>query len=140
MEKRADISEVKVSQTWRGHGETILLIDDQPEQNDTMGKLLNSLGYKTFSASSGEEGIQFIKSQSVDLVLLDMMMGDGLNGSETYEQILQIHPQQKAIIISGYSKDEDVLKAKALGVTHFLEKPVTLPKISRAINQLLSRA
>jgi PAS domain S-box-containing protein len=123
----------------QGNGETILLIDDQPEQNETMGRLLKNLGYTTFSATSGEEGIAFIKSKPVDLVLLDMIMGDGLNGSETYEQILQVQPSQKAIMISGYSRNEDVLKARNLGISHFLEKPVTLPTISHAIRQSLSR-
>ncbi|MGW8194059.1 MAG: response regulator, partial [Desulforhopalus sp.] len=101
----------------QGNGETILLIDDQPEQNETMGKLLTKLGYKTFSANSGEEGIAFIQSKPVDLVLLDMIMGDGLNGSETFERILKVKPGQKAIMISGYSRDEDVLKAKNLGIS-----------------------
>jgi signal transduction histidine kinase/CheY-like chemotaxis protein len=123
----------------QGRGETILLIDDQPEQNETMEKLLNKLGYKTHSVTSGEEGITFLESQGVDLVLLDMMMGEGLSGRETYERILKVRPGQKAIIISGYSRNEDVLQAKALGVSHFLEKPVTLPKISQAIKQSLSR-
>jgi two-component system cell cycle sensor histidine kinase/response regulator CckA len=130
--------DVGISHPLHGNGEKILLIDDQQEQNDTMGKLLAGLGYKTYSATSGEEGIAFLESQPVDLVLLDMIMGEGLNGRETYEKILQLKPNQKAIIISGYSKDEDISKARALGVSHFLEKPVTLPKISQAINELLS--
>jgi DNA-binding NtrC family response regulator len=74
----------------------------------------------------------------VDLVLLDMIMGDGLNGRETYERILKVRPGQKAIIISGYSKSEDVVMAKALGVSHFLEKPVSLPILSLAIRQALA--
>lgn len=138
FDKCSPKEEVVSSQPLQGNGETILLIDDQPEQNDTMGKLLEGLGYKTYSATSGEEGIAFLESREVDLVLLDMIMGDGLNGRETYERILQVQPGQKAIIISGYSKDEDISKARDLGVTHFLEKPVTLPKLSFTIRQLLS--
>lgn len=124
----------------QGSGETILLIDDQPEQNETMEKLLSKLGYKTHSVTSGEEGITFLETQGVDLVLLDMMMGEGLSGRETYERILKVRPGQKAIIISGYSRNEDVLQARALGISDFLEKPVTLPKISQAIKQSLSRS
>ncbi len=123
----------------RGRGETILLIDDLSEQNETMGKLLASLGYSTYSASSGEEGIAFLQSRSVDLVLIDMVMGDGLNGRETYEKILQIRPGQKAIIISGYSRNDEARKAKVLGISHFLEKPVTMSKLRLAIEQALAR-
>jgi len=122
----------------QGNGESILLIDDEPEQNEIMGKLIGSLGYKTYSATSGEEGIAFLRCQPVDLILLDMIMGDGLNGRETYERILQVKPGQKAIIISGYSRNEDVQQAKTLGISDFLEKPVTLSKLSRAIKLSLS--
>ena len=121
----------------RGNGESILLIDDELEQNEIMGKLIGSLGYKNHSVLSGEEGIAFLKSNTVDLVLIDMIMGDGLNGCETYEQILRIKPDQKAIIVSGYSRKEDIQKANALGITMFLGKPVTLSKLSQAIRQSL---
>jgi PAS domain S-box-containing protein len=122
----------------QGNGELLLLIDDKPEQNETMGQLLTSLGYKTYSATSSEEGIAFLQSQPVDLVLLDMIIGDGLNGRQTYEKILKVRPGQKAIIISGYSRNDEVRKARALGVSHFLEKPVTMPKLSQAIRQALA--
>jgi len=121
----------------RGKGETVLLIDDQVEQNETIGGLLSRLNYKTHAVQSGEEGVAFLKSQAVDLVLLDMMMGDGLNGHETFERILQINPHQKAILISGYSKYEDLLQAKNIGVTKFLEKPVTMSQLGHAIKMTL---
>lgn len=121
-----------------GRGEKILLIDDQPEQNETMARLLKSLGYTTLSAGSGEEGLAVLKNQPVDLVLLDMMMGEGLNGRETYERILQIRPGQKAIIISGYAKSEDVSQARTLGISSFLEKPVTRAQIGRTIKKVLA--
>jgi len=139
LEKTCSLEKVGAKRSLQGHGESILLIDDEPEQNEIMGKLIGSLGYKTYSAASGEEGIAFLKGQPVDLILLDMIMGDGLNGRETYERILQVQPGQKAIIISGYSRNEDVQEAKNLGISHFLEKPVTLSKLSSAIKQSLSR-
>ncbi|MDR3632126.1 MAG: response regulator [Desulfocapsaceae bacterium] len=139
LEKRSCMEGVGASRLLRGNGEKILLIDDEPEQNEILEKLVTSLGYKTFWVSSGEEGLAFLHSQPVDLILLDMIMGDGLNGRETYERILQIRPGQKVIIISGCSKNEDLLQAQALGVTQFLEKPVTLVKLSQALQRSFSR-
>lgn len=121
----------------KGNGEKILLIDDQLEQNEILGSLLSKLGYITYSVTSGEEGIKFLQSKDVHLVLLDMIMGVGLNGRETYEKILKIRPGQKAIIISGYSKNEEIAKAKDLGVSFCLQKPVTLPTLSAAVRQAL---
>ena len=133
IEKTYSIDTIGADRLLHGNGERILLIDDEPEQNEIMEKLITSLGYTASSATSGEEGLAFLQEQDADLILLDMIMGDGLNGRETYERLLQIRPKQKVIIISGYSKNEDVLRAKALGVSQFLEKPVTLLKLSRAI-------
>lgn len=120
-----------------GKGETILLIDDQLEQIETVARMLTRLGYKVHSAIGGEKGIAFLQSQAVDLVLLDMIMSTGLNGCETYEKILQIRPGQKAIIITGYSTAEHILRAKTLGITQFLEKPVSLANLNIAIRQTL---
>jgi len=129
--------DISVSRSLQGNGEKILLIDDEPEQNDFMTKMLTNLGYNVFSVHNGEEGLNLLQSQPIDVILLDMIMGEGMNGRETYEKILEINPAQKAIVVSGYSENEEVVRIKHLGVTHFLEKPVTLPQMSLAIKQSL---
>ncbi|GAB6194102.1 hybrid sensor histidine kinase/response regulator [Desulfocastanea catecholica] len=132
------VQDIPTADSFRGNGETILLIDDQLEQNEIISKALQKMGYVTYSVTSGEEGIAFLQSQPVDLVLLDMMMGDGLNGRETYEKMLGIHPRQKAIVITGYARSEEINKAKQLGVSEFIEKPVTISKIGKAVKQSLA--
>jgi PAS domain S-box-containing protein len=132
------VQDVPTVDSLHGNGETILLIDDQVEQNEIIGKALRKMGYVTYSVTSGEEGIAFLQSQPVDLVLLDMMMGDGLNGRETYEKMLEIYPRQKAIVITGYAKSEEISKTKILGVSEFIEKPVTISKIGMAVKQSLT--
>lgn len=132
------VQDILTADSLRGNGETILLIDDQLEQNEIIGKALQKMGYVTYSVTSGEEGITFLQTQPVDLVLLDMMMGDGLNGRETFERMLEIHPRQKAIVITGYAKSEEIIKAKKLGVSEFIEKPVTISKVGKAVKQSLA--
>lgn len=122
----------------QGKGEKILIIDDQAEQNEILEKALTDMGYAAYSVTSGEDAIHFLKSQPVDLLLLDMIMGNGINGRETLEIILKDYPDQKAIVVSGYAKREEIEKTRSLGVSHFMEKPVTLSKISTAIQQSLA--
>lgn len=122
---------------WQGNGETVLLIDDQQEQNELMEKVLRKMGYTPYSVTTGEAGIALLRTRPVDLVLLDMMMGDGLNGRETYEQILQINPHQKAIVISGYARNEEIARIKAMGIKDFIEKPVTIHKIGHTLRKCL---
>ena len=91
-----------------GNGETILVVDDVESQREISCNMLNKLGYKTFSVSSGEEAVEYLKKHSVDLVLLDMIMDPGINGRETYEKIIKIHPNQKAIVVSGLAETNEV--------------------------------
>jgi two-component system cell cycle sensor histidine kinase/response regulator CckA len=131
--------DIASSRSLKGDGESILLIDDEQEQNEMMTKLLTNLGYKVFSVVSGEAGLAFLQTRKVDLVVLDMIMGNGFNGRETYQRILKRHPHQKAIVISGYSRNDEAEKIKKLGVAQFLEKPVTLPQVGRAVKDALSK-
>jgi PAS domain S-box-containing protein len=122
----------------RGNGETILIIDDQAEQNEILETSLTKLGYKTFSVTSGEEGLDFLKDQTADLLLLDMIMGDGLNGRETLEIIRRNNLEQKVIIISGYANKEEIERTRELNVSFFLEKPITISKLCNSIRQSLA--
>jgi PAS domain S-box-containing protein len=119
--------------TSQGQGEQILVVDDQKNQLEIARRLLGRLGYTVHTASSGEEAVEFIKKQPVDLVLLDMIMEPGINGCETFERIVRHNPHQKAIIISGYSSCHDISKAKKLGISQFIKKPYTLHDLSQAV-------
>jgi len=69
----------------------------------------------------------------VDLVVLDMIMDPGIDGLETYKQILAINPDQKAIIASGYSETDLVKEAQQLGAGPYLKKPYTTREIGLAV-------
>ncbi|MGI9538239.1 MAG: response regulator [Desulfocapsaceae bacterium] len=120
-----------------GGGETILLVDDETAQNQTMQEMLGSLGYKAFCATTSDQALGFLRSCRVDLVILDMLMEGDIDGVQLYRKILDINPEQKALVVSGYSESGQISKAKALGITTILEKPVTLPVVSRAIRHTL---
>ena len=122
----------------KGDGETILLVDDQKDQNYIIGKMLDMLGYNFLSVTSGEEAVAYLQSNSADLVFLDMLMGDGWNGRQTYEKILEVSPAQKAVIISGYCDVKEIEKAKDLGVLACLEKPISLQSLKVVIQESLN--
>lgn len=122
---------------YKGQGEKILLIDDEPRQREIASQLLTSLNYSVHTASSGEEAIEYAKNHITDLIVLDMIMPPGINGRMTFEQILKIHPQQKAIIASGFAHDEDVKATLAMGAKAFISKPYTLLQIATTIHKIL---
>ena len=80
-----------------------------------------------------------MKYTSADLIVLDMIMEPGINGRETYERIIILHPDQKAIIASGFSETEDVKAAQALGAGLYIKKPYTLEKIGIAVRDELKK-
>lgn len=121
----------------QGHGETILVVDDEKQMRDIAARLLEYLGYEVAVAASGEEAVAYLKTNRVDLLILDMLMEPGMNGRETYEQALANNPGQRAIIVSGFSESSDVLRAKALGAGQFIRKPYTIEILGQAVQREL---
>ncbi len=119
--------------------ESVLIVDDEPQLRDIASKMLQDAGYITYSVSSGEHAVEFIKQTPVDLVILDMLMSPGINGYQTYQQILQISPTQKAIIASGFSESDDVKKTLALGAGGFIKKPYSSEQLKRAVRNALKK-
>jgi PAS domain S-box-containing protein len=121
-------------------GEKILVIDDVKSQRDISCQILETFGYKTSAVSSGEEAVEYLKKNSVDLILLDMIMDPGINGRETYDRIIKIHPGQKAIIVSGFAETEDVKETQKLGAGKFIKKPLTIEQIGLAVKEELEKS
>lgn len=124
-------------QDYAGSGQTILVVDDEPRQREILKGLLTSLQYQVVTVSSGEAAEEYLKTSSVHLVVLDMLMAPGQNGRTTYENILNIHPEQKAVIASGFAKDDDVQATLAMGASEFIAKPYTIEQIGNAIYKTL---
>ncbi len=133
-------TEILSIEKYRGNGEKILVVDDQEKQQEITSNLLNSLGYKTDTVGSGEEAISYVRMKYVDLVVLDMIMGDGINGRETYKEILKINSSQSAIIVSGFAEDEEVKRTLLLGAKQFVKKPYSLAQLAMAVKGALFEA
>ena len=100
---------------------------------------MTRLGYTAETVSSGEEAIEYIKENAVDLIVLDMVMPKGIDDYETYEEIIKIHPGQKAIVASGYAKTKEVDMAQDLGTGKYIMKPYTLTKVGAAVKEELEK-
>ena len=133
-----EISEISLKD-YMGKGETILVVDDVEEQRNIASGMLKELGYLVASVSSGEEAVEYLKSQEVDLLVLDMIMDPGLDGLDTYKKILETHPGQKAIIASGFSETDRVRKVLSLGAGAYIRKPFLLEKIGLAVKEELKK-
>lgn len=109
---------------YRGNSETILVVDDVESQREIACNMLGKLGYKTAAVPGGIEAVAYLEKNKADLILLDMIMDPGINGRETYERIIKIHPHQKAIIVSGFAETDDVKETQRLGAGPYIKKAV----------------
>lgn len=119
--------------------EKILIVDDVEQQRELASRILSSLGYEIVIAENGTEAVEYLKENSVDLVVLDMIMEPGFDGLDTFTAILKIHPHQKAIIISGFSPTERVETMILMGAGIYVKKPFTKKSLSEAVRKELNR-
>jgi len=132
----------KMPQAWsledhRGQGQRVLVVDDVAEQRDMAVAMLTRMGYRADAVSSGEAALEHVSGQSVELLLLDMIMDPGIDGLETYRRIAAIHPGQRAVIASGYAETERVRRLQHLGPIPYLKKPYRLETLAEAVRTAL---
>jgi len=139
---REEISKEKILlpvEGYKGKNESILVVDDVKEQREIASEILRKLDYFVAAVSSGEEAYDYLRWKSTDLLVLDMIMDPGLDGLDTYKNILELNPKQKAIIASGSSETGRVKEAQRLGAGKYIKKPYTLEKIAQAVKEELAK-
>jgi PAS domain S-box-containing protein len=124
---------------YMGNGESILVVDDGNDQCELAAQMLGKLNYNVATASSGEEAVEYVKQNEVDLIVLDMIMDPGMDGLDTYRSVLEIYPRQKAIIVSGFSETDRVSAAQKLGAGAYVRKPYVIEKVGLAVRKELDR-
>jgi signal transduction histidine kinase/CheY-like chemotaxis protein len=118
-------------------GESILVVDDVPEQRDLARRLLGKLGYRVVTAASGREAVERTREHGYDLVVMDMIMEDDFDGLDAYREILRQHPQQPCVIASGFAESDRVREMRRLGAGPYLQKPYSLAGLGRAVRDAL---
>lgn len=119
------------------HTASILLVDDEPGMLRYIRTLLEVDEYKVETASTGEEALaQVQKGLSPDLVLLDLLM-PGIDGLQTLEQLRQMRPGVKVVMLSCVSDTRKVVQAIRLGAHDYLTKPFQKAELDAVIDQCL---
>ncbi len=101
---------------------SILVIDDEEIMREVITRLLEGEGYRVTAASGGEEGLQILERDTIDLVLLDLML-PGVGGLETLQRIVRLSPDILVIMITAYASIENAVTATKLGAFDFITKP-----------------
>ena len=136
---RLDLEEQDVRRDFLGNGETVLVVDDVLHQREIACAMLKRLNYTPLAVNSGEAAIDLLRARNIDLLILDMIMDGGIDGLATYRGVLDLHPGQKAIIVSGFSESDQVREAQRLGAGACLKKPYTFEELALAVKRELEK-
>ncbi|PLX73805.1 MAG: Fis family transcriptional regulator [Desulfuromonas sp.] len=112
----------------------ILIIDDEQSICSSLVGILQDEGFTPVTATSGEEGLERLRDESPDLILLDIWM-TGMDGIETLQKIKEEIPDQIVVMMSGHGTIETAVKATKHGAFDFIEKPLSLEKVLHSIEQ-----
>ncbi len=119
----------------------VLLMDDDASIRSVAAEMLNHLGMDVLTAVDGEEAVTFYRQaqetgQGFDVVILDLVVPGGMGGEATMRQLLEIHPDVKGIVTSGYSEDPILKDFRAYGFVNAIAKPYDLQKLRNVLNKL----
>jgi len=117
---------------------TILVIDDDQIILELMTDILNFGGYHVICTDNGVAGLEKLKKENIDLVLLDLRM-PGLDGIQVLKQIIKNNPNQLVIMISGHGSIENAVEATKNGAYDFLEKPMEAQRVLLTVKNALEK-
>ena len=116
----------------------ILIIDDEAPIRDILSASLRDEGYQVSAAPDGLSGIAAINQARPNIVLLDIWMPGEIDGLEVLRRTKPSNPSVQFIMMSGHGTIETAVKATKLGAWDFIEKPLSIDKISILISNILS--
>lgn len=114
---------------------SILLIDDEQSQLDSLKRFLSKRGNIVFTTTSGKEGLEIIKENRIDLVISDYRM-PVMSGLEVLESVKEINPGIDVVIITAYGNVDQAVEIMKGGAYDYLSKPVDLDELENLINRI----
>lgn len=106
----------------------VLLVDDEPEFLETLVKRLRKRKLNATGARSGEEALEVMRTEPVDVVVLDVKM-PGMDGIETLREIKKIRPLVEVIMLTGHANMEVAITGMELGAFDYLMKPMDIDEL-----------
>jgi two-component system, NtrC family, response regulator AtoC len=114
---------------------SILLIDDEESILTSIKSFLVRRGHEVFTAVNGEEGIELVKNNVIDLVLTDYRMPIK-NGLEVLKETIEINPNIDVVVITAFGNVEDAISIMKNGAYDYLTKPIDLDELENLINRV----
>ena len=116
----------------------ILIVDDEEVLRDVLDVMLRREGFECLSAASGEEALNLLESEEVDLVILDVML-PGISGIDTLRAMRISNPTLPVIVITAFSSIDGAIEAMKYGAFHYIPKPFKNEEVILTVNKALEQ-
>jgi PAS domain S-box-containing protein len=124
-----------------GHGETVLVVDDEPTLRTVISEVLNSAGYIAVLASDGPSALRVLQSDSrIDLLITDVGLPGGMNGRQIVDAARATRPNLKALFITGYAENAVVGEGRLLPGMAILTKPFPMMTMIQKVRDMLDQS
>ncbi|MDU9414349.1 ATP-binding protein [Pseudomonas sp. zfem005] len=121
------------------HGETVLLVDDEPAVRMLMADVLNELGYTVIEAADGAAGLKLLRSDVlIDLLITDVGLPGGMNGRQMADAGRELRPGLKTLFITGYAESVFTGSTPLQPAMHVLTKPFSVDALGSRVRELLA--
>jgi two-component system response regulator AtoC len=112
----------------------ILIVDDDAGQRSLLNSFLKNQGFVTVTASSGEEALSILDSQTVKMMISDVRM-PGISGLETFKRARQRHAVLPVLLVTAYADIRDAVKVMQDGAVNYLQKPIDLNELLASVQR-----
>jgi DNA-binding NtrC family response regulator len=116
----------------------ILIVDDEEVLRDVLDVMLRREGFECLSAVSGEEALNVLETEEVDLVVLDVML-PGISGIDTLRAMRISNPELPVIVITAFSSIDGAIEAMKYGAFHYIPKPFKNEEVILTVNKALEQ-
>jgi DNA-binding response OmpR family regulator len=116
----------------------ILVVDDEPVARQSLTDILKLEGYLVTSAPNGQAAIGHVRSNPVDLMIVDLRM-PGMDGLEVVQVLNQISPDTEVILLTAYGSTDTAIQALRLRIHDYLLKPASTAQIIASVKKALTR-
>lgn len=116
----------------------ILLLEDDDPLREMLADVLRGRGYHVETAARGEQALTLARDSTFDLVVADVRM-EGMDGLEALARLKTVQPDVGSLVVTGYSSEEDSVRAIQIGVEGYLRKPVDLPVFLQSLETIVAR-
>jgi len=115
----------------------VLLVDDEEEFLSIMAERLETRGFAVFKATNGDEALNLVQAEEIDVVVLDVLM-PGKSGIDTLRELKPLKPLVEVIMLTGHATVETAIEGMKLGAYDYLIKPAEINELVEKIKKAQS--